>query len=55
MFIYVMDEKSKALLEKHGYKLIKGNDSLGVWCFENKHDCEFEIKCPCVISDILTF
>lgn len=55
MFIYVMDMDSKGLLEEHGYSLIKEDTLHGVWCFENKKDCEFTLECPCVISNILTF
>lgn len=57
VFIYVMDEASKRLLEEHGYKLIKEDTRNGVWCFENKtHDMlDFTLDCPCVVSDVMTF
>ena len=55
MFIYVMDLDSKELLERHGYKLLKADERLGVFCFENKLDMEFSLECPCVISSVMTF
>ena len=55
MFIYVMDLDSKELLERHGYKLLKADERLGVFCFENKPDMEFSLECPCVISSVMTF
>ena len=55
MFIYVMDLESKELLEKHGYKLLKADERLGVFCFENKPDMEFSLDVPCVVSSVMTF
>lgn len=57
MFVYVMDKDSKETLEKQGFKLIEQDERNGVWVFENKamNVAEFELSCPCVVSDILTF
>ena len=55
MFIYVMDIQFKKMLEEHGYILVKADERNGVWCFENKPDMEFDLECPCVISDMMTF
>lgn len=58
MFIYVMDEKSKQVLEQQGYTLISSNGT--VWCFENnnhkdKNTMEFSLDIPCVVSDVMMF
>lgn len=59
MFIYVMDIKSKELLEKLGYELLKTNGNNGeatVWVFANKDEQQFDsLDIPCVVSDTLTF
>lgn len=57
MFVYVMDEESRALLESRGFKLIKHDERNGVWCFENKNAdiATFELDCPCVVSNMMTF
>ena len=54
-FIYVMDLDSKELLEQHGYKLLKVDERNGVFCFENKSNMEFDLACPCVFSNVMTF
>lgn len=59
MFIYVMDIKSKELLEELGYTFLKDNgrkDDATVWVFANKEDHQFDsLDVPCVVSDTLTF
>lgn len=54
-FIYVMDLESKELLERLGYKLLKSDERNGVYCFQNKADAEFDLACPCVFSNVMTF
>lgn len=54
-FIYVMDLDSKEMLEQQGYKLLKVDERNGVFCFENKSDMEFDLACPCVFSNVMTF
>lgn len=54
MFIYVMDERDKNLLESMGYELLKSNGK--VWVFVNKEGLQFDsMSVPCVVSDVLTF
>lgn len=50
-----MDVVSKEILEQHGYKLVKADERLGVFCFENKSGKEFTLDVPCVISSVMTF
>lgn len=56
-FIYVMDKKSKKLLEKKGYILLKEDIENYIWVFENREETMFDLgfECECVLSDILTF
>lgn len=57
MFVYVMDQESKELLEKNGFVMIKEDPRNGCWCFENKEMSvvDFSLDCPCVVSDIMSF
>lgn len=57
MFVYVMDDDSRRLLEARGFQLIKKDARNGLWCFENKNmeTFEFSMDIPCVVSDVMTF
>lgn len=56
MFIYVMDTRSRDILLKFGYELLKANDNQTVWVFINNPEKQFEsLDIPCVVTDTLTF
>ncbi len=56
-FIYVMDEKAKKKMLRHGYALIKEDKENSIWIFENKDVMNFEldVDVPYVLSNVLTF
>lgn len=56
MFIYVMDTKSRDILQNLGFELLKENSAKTMWVFVNKQELNFDsLDIPCVVSDTLTF
>lgn len=55
-FIYVMSEDGYKQFAEKGFKLIKYDKRNNVWVFENdSSQMTFDITCPHVVSDTLTF
>lgn len=57
MFIYVMTEEAKEELLRNGYELVKSDDDVKIWVFENKCPENFsqQYNFAYVVSDVLTF